>query len=588
MNDFQEMMAAYVEGKLNATQVAELEAWMREDPDRSKAFVLQAMLDCHLAELLHERNVHDVAADLSDDSNFGSLMQELEAPEGAAGPVHFTEVIQRHRHEQAEDPGSLSAHDLAVVGGYVLRKFFINKKVITTGVCSAAAAILLLTLILVTPFAGDAPGLVGLNTDIPTTAVATITAQHEATWSNASHAVGKQLWPGQRLTLIDGFAEITTDEGAAAILEAPCTIAFTSQANTIQLEWGKLVGKCPTRQSKGFTVLTPNAQVIDLGTEFGVEVEGTGETSVFVFDGLVALAGPDDDLRTAELTEIAAGQGKRVDRAGQITAIDPTPMGRVFVRSVDPDTRYEQMVLADKPLVYYRMDQFIGGVARNLAADRYHAKVFGDSETVTDGLGSSLSLGSFGDYLQTLEPLVELRGAASYTIDCWVKPSRHDFGLICLIGAKNTETDVGVDTAARLETTEPLGQIGTQKRFRFVHANTPDANLPGAGRDGLKELFSRTEHRLNRWIHVAAVNDAGTLFLYIDGVRVSEGSVETGLLDQEQLLTIGRFSTADIDLSAQTRQFLGELDELAIYDHALSPDAVRARHEAGQFWLADE
>jgi hypothetical protein len=593
MSEQHPLLQAYLNGELDGQGFVDFNAWLREDPAHLREFAVAAFLANELGEALGEQGAtaQPVVVDKASAAKQGqtdaevlNLLRQLEAE--AEVETVMLEPLPMHK---ADDAGSLSVHDLAVVGGYLLRKTFTNKKVITTGIGVAAAAVLLLALILINPFASDTPDPLAHDSDTGPAAVATITAQNQARWASTSPSIGKQLLPGQRLTLIDGFAEITTKEGAVAILEAPCTIEFTGNAKALRLHRGKLVGKCPTWQSKGFTVLTPSTQVIDLGTEFGVEVEGTGETNVVVFDGLVALAAPDDDVRTAELTEVAAGQAKRIDRAGRITAIDPASTDQAFVRSADPDARYEQMVLADKPLVYYRMDQVIGGVARNLAADRYHAKVFGDSTTATDGLRSSVSLASFGDYLQTTEPIAELRGAESYTMECWVKLSQHGFGVIGMLASNNSNSEVGVDTAARLETTGSgrLG-IGPRERIRYLHMAAIESEVEEPLRDHFNELFTPDEVALSQWMHLAAVNDGGRFVLYLNGEKVSEARGQGPLIDRDLLLTIGRFSTKDINYPAQTRQFIGELDEFAVCDHALSPEAIRARFEAGQFWLTNE
>jgi hypothetical protein len=52
---------------------------------------------------------------------------------------------------------------------------------------------------------------------------------------------------------------------------------------------GKLAGKVETPKAKGFAVRTPTAIVTDLGTEFGVEVDGSGNTTSHVYRGSVRL-----------------------------------------------------------------------------------------------------------------------------------------------------------------------------------------------------------------------------------------------------------------------------------------------------------
>jgi hypothetical protein len=91
---------------------------------------------------------------------------------------------------------------------------------------------------------------------------------------------------GERFALASGAMEITYDTGARVILEGPSVYEVRSK-NGGFLSRGKLTGKVTTEWAKGFSVRTPTAIVTDLGTEFGVEVDGNGTTTSYVFRGLV-------------------------------------------------------------------------------------------------------------------------------------------------------------------------------------------------------------------------------------------------------------------------------------------------------------
>ena len=122
------------------------------------------------------------------------------------------------------------------------------------------------------------------------TAVATLTASHNAQWAQTSLARGSDLHAGERLTLTAGFAEITTLSGAVAILEAPATVELLDHNNALRLHAGKLVGICVTDSSKGFLVRTPHMDITDLGTRFGVDVNKQAMTEVHVIQGSVEVS----------------------------------------------------------------------------------------------------------------------------------------------------------------------------------------------------------------------------------------------------------------------------------------------------------
>lgn len=466
----------------------------------------------------------------------------------------------------------------------------------------AAAALVALGVLLAVQFIGPtaAPGPDPLATapnepgvlapvlpEVTSPTVATLTKTNNAKWAPSAAgalAFGSPLHAGQRLTLTAGFAEITTNRGAIAILEAPCTVELIDNANAIRLHSGKMVGICETDASKGFLVRTPHMDVTDLGTRFGVQVDDQREAGVFVFEGSVTASQVGDQTNSLEPTLLAAGQGQRIDRSGQVSTFTGIDAAKAFAKTMDRSRLYESLVLGDEPLIYYRMDNVVDGLQRNAAGDRYHAKVYGDVLSKQEAGRSFLSLNAFGDYLQAQAPIAELRGAASYTLECWVRSNKYGFGSICSLNALNEQNRDLLNTSARLETTPERGVIGPEKRLRFVHSNTINHAQADGGPRRFTDIHSLKPHALNRWMHVAAVKSGPELRLYVDGLLVSEGEETTNLLDIDVRATIGQFSTEKEEQLARTRQFIGQIDELAIYDHALSPQAIKARFELGQQW----
>lgn len=118
--------------------------------------------------------------------------------------------------------------------------------------------------------------------------VATLTQMYAARWEDAAglHR-GATLQEGHRLSLRSGYAALTMGRGATVVLEGPCDLVLQDD-NTVRLERGKLVAHVP-EQARQFAVNAPFAEIIDLGTEFGVEVLEDGTSNVHVFEGVVEL-----------------------------------------------------------------------------------------------------------------------------------------------------------------------------------------------------------------------------------------------------------------------------------------------------------
>lgn len=107
---------------------------------------------------------------------------------------------------------------------------------------------------------------------------------------------------GDRIEIVSGLVQMDYFSGAQLILHGPCAFVPTGDSSG-RLEYGNLTGKV----SKGdFVLTTPTAKVIDLGTEFGVSVDGVARTDVCVFDGEVRLFGGfhgGDDVNSLLLSE---------------------------------------------------------------------------------------------------------------------------------------------------------------------------------------------------------------------------------------------------------------------------------------------
>jgi hypothetical protein len=89
---------------------------------------------------------------------------------------------------------------------------------------------------------------------------------------------------GQVLEIRSGLLEVTFRGGASVVLEGPARFAVVD-ANAGLLYGGKLSADVP-EMAKGFRVTTPSAQLVDLGTRFGVAVDGD-VTQAAVFEGIV-------------------------------------------------------------------------------------------------------------------------------------------------------------------------------------------------------------------------------------------------------------------------------------------------------------
>lgn len=90
------------------------------------------------------------------------------------------------------------------------------------------------------------------------------------------------------LRLEQGAVQLTFGNGAEVAVNAPAEIELINQSRVF-LRRGTLVPFVPPR-ARGFTVLSPGGEIIDLGTEFSVHVTAAGAAEVDVIDGEVVVA----------------------------------------------------------------------------------------------------------------------------------------------------------------------------------------------------------------------------------------------------------------------------------------------------------
>lgn len=83
-----------------------------------------------------------------------------------------------------------------------------------------------------------------------------------------------------RYDLRAGLMEVAYPSGVEVLIESPATFELRG-TNTVRLSEGRLSARVP-KNAVGFTVETPAASVVDLGTEFGVSAGKTG-SEVHVF-----------------------------------------------------------------------------------------------------------------------------------------------------------------------------------------------------------------------------------------------------------------------------------------------------------------
>ncbi|MEQ8838772.1 MAG: FecR family protein, partial [Lacipirellulaceae bacterium] len=132
-------------------------------------------------------------------------------------------------------------------------------------------------------------------------AVARLASGYQVQFSQDKQPEGDSFRAGE-YRLERGAAGVIFDNGTKLVVESPAEFTIVNSMSVV-LHQGKVRAHVPDA-AKGFTISTPDFEVEDLGTEFGVSVLDDKTADVRVFSGKVRL------LQEGELLkELAVGSG---------------------------------------------------------------------------------------------------------------------------------------------------------------------------------------------------------------------------------------------------------------------------------------
>jgi hypothetical protein len=252
------------------------------------------------------------------------------------------------------------------------------------------------------------------------------------------------------LELREGVAEITFKKGTRVLVQAPCEFELLS-ANHMKLVGGSVTAFVP-EQARGFRVNTPQSEIVDFGTEFGVAVASSTAYEVHVFKGRVGL---EPDPRQG-------GTGTREDlRDGQCALADASGSIRTKALTQRPKRFLQRMPNAHQV--------GIPGKRLNLA------DVVGGGNGLGTGRIGGLALRDLNQGTKAGWPIncVKLRTGQTITIDGVVTASEYDGAQPVVI---NTYTATGIDPH--------------QPQYRHQMFGTP--SRPNQWRDTSLDDFSAT------------------------------------------------------------------------------------------------
>lgn len=377
---------------------------------------------------------------------------------------------------------------------------------------------------------------------------------------------GTRLKPGV-LELSSGRLQLQFLCGATLLVEGPTELHLLSPT-AATLVRGTVSSKVPP-VARGFVLNAPDAAIVDLGTQFGLNVNRLGISEVHVQSGEVeaSLLGTDGNTLLSErvLEKATLLINPRTGTMDQIASPRTS-----FPAILDPDhsalnvtPEYAQVIRQGKPLLYWRFESIEDGVILNEMSDRWHGRILttpGEESSVVVEQGAARFTASKGPRYIMADGLIPSFNKRSYSMELWIKPETLHWGALLNV---MTPTELARrDHLSFVELAFQTALVHEPGVLRFLHRHPPGVQR------GIN-LFSQEICAPGRWHHVAVVKQPTLLRLYVNGQLVREHSGDAGSDDSSYRLLVGQLGG-----TTSERQYLGLVDELAVYSRALSAEEV--------------
>ena len=397
--------------------------------------------------------------------------------------------------------------------------------------------------------------------------IAVVTQSVDAQWGGDVQPRTGSLLTAGKLRLKSGLAQIEFYSGVRLILDGPSEVELVS-ANQAICHAGRLRAHVPP-QARGFSVTAPKFKVVDLGTEFGLEVESTGNAKVQVFDGEVELHSQDP------VRHLLGGKGLSWMASGEKSdiAADPASLPS-FAEVRDRNQQRSQQryaawqkwntSLADDPRIAVRYDfQSDASTLRDSGSSQAHGLIIGCERTN----GRWAEKGAL-EFKRTSDRVrVDIPGEFdSLTLTAWVRLDafqvRHQALLL---------TD-GFEVGHPHWQIAPPGDLRLGLRSPPAGPERATVNYNAAGAFGPAQI--------GVWCFVAVVYDrqAGKVSHFMNGRLVSSTTLRYDQSLQIGSAEIGNWGRALGKNPAPVRNFIGRMDELTLWKVALTSSEIAAMH----------
>ena len=377
------------------------------------------------------------------------------------------------------------------------------------------------------------------------------------------------------LQIESGLAQVEFLQGATVVLEGPVEFS-TETPNEGSLLKGKLRAVVP-KVATGFAINLPKGRVIDLGTDFGLNVHAGGSTELFVYEGKVIYEGQTDSGHSIT-RELRRGESIFIDPYGYANWVEmPSEpfisAADLAFRSMEESHRRHEAwvelsnaISADpKTILYFTFDNH-SPWSRILKNESLANSMVQNGAIVGCKWGEgrwpgkgALSFNRQNDRVRLKLPS-QLKSA---TFSAWIKLDslKQDIApILCSEPKSIGSTSWSINRTGQIV----LSTRGARENIHY------------------KSAVAFRSDKLSRWSHVVTTYNAklGIISHYVNGRSFSREKLNEIVVLNFPKAMIGHSPAQLVDKKGLA--FKGSIDEFGVFDGVLDELEIRSMYEIGR------
>lgn len=406
-------------------------------------------------------------------------------------------------------------------------------------------------------------------------------------WEATDHAQPSEgdILAAGRLRFRSGRLFLNMFTGVSLVVEGPADVELLS-FDKVHVRSGRLRARVP-EGAEGFVVSGPGSAVVDLGTEFGLNITSDGKMQGKVFKGMVeaALLNQEGTYRRSRTMD---PQSKTFNINPQTEVIDAGTQAEDFVslwtQATSPlvlDPGYRDAVLQAGPWGYWRFDSLADGVVPNEIEGHPSLRAEGPIHLSSPARGNRSAVfdgGATGQYL-TVDGLWEPARHPGYAVELWFVSQGISHAALATLLEDSPARPVSHSSELHFKfllelTSRVRGKLHQPASLRLLHRFPTSYN-------GGDNLYSKLNYMPYRWHHLVGQMKEDRMELYLDGAPTPPLEVDPVYSNRASQVILGRLTTIAKHDEDTSRPFVGWMDEVALYNRPLTVEEIQHHHRLG-------